>query len=210
MIEGIFVKIISFEKLDGKMNLIFEDESKLEVTEEDYLSLCLYEREEMSRDEYDCINRNTQVKKARIDAIKFISYKIRACKEVYQRLEKLDYGNEIIELTIESLIKDKYLDDLDYARRYTRTKIKLNKISRKQLEIELAQKGIRDDIISAVDELDDIDEYGDIRKIVEKKYCIEELRDSKKKLKAMKYLYSKGYGTELIQKVIDEIINQDC
>jgi len=120
------------------------------------------------------------------------------------------YGNEIIELTIESLIKDKYLDDLDYARRYTRTKIKLNKISRKQLEIELAQKGIRDDIISAVDELDDIDEYGDIRKIVEKKYCIEELRDSKKKLKAMKYLYSKGYGTELIQKVIDEIINQDC
>lgn len=203
------MRIVNVERLDGKFKISFEDESVLETSEEDYLSLCLYEREEITREEIQALKTNEFVKKARIDAIKFVSYKIRSCREVRQKLEKQGFNEEVIEETLKSLIKDRYLDDLDYARRYARTKIKLSKISKKQLEMELSQRGIREDIISEVSELDEIDEYGDIRRILDKKYNADELMDPKKKLKAMKYLYSKGYGTELIQKAIDGVSSED-
>lgn len=203
------MRIINVDRLDDKFKISFEDESVLEVLEDDYLSRCMYEREEMSKEEIDFFKKNELVKKARIDAIKYVSYKIRSCKEVRQKLEAQGFDEEIIAEAIETLIKDKYLDDLDYARRYARTKIKLGKISRKQLEIELSQKGIGDELIAEIAELDEINENEDIRKILAKKYSIDELMDQKKKLKAMKYLYSKGYGMELIQKAIDEAASQE-
>ena len=199
------MKIKTIDRSNKNVNIIFEDESTLEVDESDYLTMTLYSREELSKEECEYIKRNYQIKKARIEAIKYVSYKIRSCKEVYQRLLKLDFDADIIRIVIESLIKDKYLDDLDYAQRYARTKIKLNKISRKQLEIELSQKGISDDMISSLQEIEEIDEYGDIKRLLLKKYNVNELLDSKIKLKAMKFLFSKGYGIELIKRAIEEV-----
>lgn len=202
------VKIVKQDRLEGKYNICFEDDSILEVNEEDYLTHCLYERDELSRDEIENIALNNNVKKARTDAIKFVSYKIRSCLEVRQRLQKLGYDNTVIETAIESLLKDKYLNDFDYAGRYARTKIKLGRISRKQLETELLQKGISDSIILSLEVFNEIDEYSDIMKIIYKKYSPNELLDQKMKLKAMKYLYSKGYGTEIITNAVEQVIKE--
>jgi len=199
------LKIKDINRKEEKVEIVFEDDSVLEIEEADYLTMCLYDREELSKEECSEITYKNQVKKARLDAVKFISYKIKSTYEVIRRLKELGYDDLVIDTVINNLFRDNYLNDLDYAERYARTKIKLKRISKKQLEIELSQKGISDIIISNLKELQEIDEHGDVERILLKKYRAADLKDSKLRLKAMKFLYSKGYEVEIIQSVIDKV-----
>lgn len=200
------MKIKEFKRNEEKVEIIFEDDSVLEMEEADYLSMCLYDREELSKDEISEIIYKHQIKRAKLDAVKFISYKIKSTYEVIRRLKELGYNDEVIDTVVDALTRDNYLNDRDYAERYARTKIKLKKLSKKQLEIELLQKGISDEIIGNLRELHEINEYGDVERLLLKKYRAENLKDGKLRLKAMKFLYSKGYEVELIQSVIDNVI----
>jgi regulatory protein len=200
-----FLKIREINKKEQKVEIVFEDDSVLEMDEADYLTMCLYDREELLKEEISEIIYKSQVKKAKLDAVKFISYKIKSTYEVIRRLRELNYNNDVIDAVVEALTRDNYLNDRDYAERYARTKIKLKKISKKQLELELQQKGISDEIIANLRELYAIDEHSDIERLLLKKYRGSDLKDSKLRLKAIKFLYSKGYEVELIQSVIDKV-----
>lgn len=200
------MKIKEVKRDDQKVSIILENDFCLEVLVSDYITMNLYEKEEFSQEECERIKLITETKMARIDALKFLSYKIRSSREVFLKLQTLNYTDEAIENAITGLIADKYIDDMDYAQRYARTKIKLKKISKKQLEFELLQKGISEEIINTLDDLADIDEYTDIKNILAKKYNINDLKDNKIRLKAMKYLYSKRYSTELIQGILEDLL----
>lgn len=198
------MKIVETTRIDGKFLIEFEDGYKLDVDDEEYFKFYIYDKSELSLEECENIKRNTLIKKARSESIKFISYKIRSSMEVKRKLQELGYEDEVIEKVISALKRGKYLDDFDYAGRYARTKIKTKTISRKQLEFELIQKGIEEEIINSVLETNSIDEYNDALKIATKKLSNKPL-DNKSKLKIMKHLYSKGYATELINRVVNEL-----
>lgn len=191
-----------------KVEIVFEDGSVLEVEEADYLAMCLYDREDLSKEECSEIIYKNQVKRAKLDAVKFISYKIKSTFEVVKKLKELGYDNTVIDSVVDALVKDNYLNDKDYAERYARTKIKLKKISKKQLELELQQKGISDEIIANLSELHEIDEHGDVERLLLKKYKADDLKDNKLRLKAMKFLYSKGYDSDIIQSIIDKVVGK--
>lgn len=118
-------------------------------------------------------------------------------------------SNEIQKITseiIESLSKNKYINDEEFTRQFIQSKSKRNQSTNK-LKSDLIQKGISKDIITDIfNSNGEIDEFDSAIQLAEKKLTkIREIDLMKKKQKLSMYLGSKGYKWETIAKVMDRI-----
>jgi regulatory protein len=161
----------------------------------------LHEYSEIDIEKLKEIKRSESLKSAKNEALKYLSYKKRTMKEVENKLENLGYTREIIEEAILKLQELDYIDDMDYSISYIKQSQKLNPVSSERIKYNLKSKGIPNRIIeSALSEID-IDEYGDAKKLLSKKYKdIENMKDLKIKRKAIRFLKYRGYSDEIIKK----------
>jgi regulatory protein len=155
-------------------------------------------------------------------AINFLSYRARSIKEVQENLEKTlkkrklpvesteDHKKIILEV-IDKLIIQKFLDDTQFAMWWIEQRARNKPKSRMILRMELKQKGISQEIITAAlsnEELEAVvDDLSQARKLVEKK--IERYKDLPRNdiyKKLGGYLGRRGFSWEVIKRSIDEIL----
>lgn len=115
------------------------------------------------------------------------------------RVKKLD--PEEIEGLISRLTLDGYLNDQKFAKWWVNSRKNTRSISSLKLKSELAQKGIKSDIVNEVIEnnFDKEDELKALRDLVEKKRGKYETDQ-----KLMTYLASKGFNYSQIKEVLGE------
>ncbi|MGA1874662.1 MAG: regulatory protein RecX [bacterium] len=80
-------------------------------------------------------------------ALNYLSYRARSCKEVYDRLRRKGYDEEIVEQVVHYLIDLGYLDDRKFAYDWSCSLIDRKIAGRKLIRYELYRKGIPEDII---------------------------------------------------------------
>ncbi len=153
-------------------------------------------------------------------AINFLSYRARSIKEVQENLEKTlqkrklpvesteDHKKIILEV-IDKLIIQKFLDDTQFALWWIEQRARNKPKSKMVLRMELKQKGVSQEIITAAlsnEELEAvIDDLSQARKLVEKK--IERYKDLPRNdiyKKLGGYLGRRGFSWEVIKRSIDE------
>src|SRR4030065_223492 len=81
--------------------------------------------------------RNTPFSKA----LKYLSYKNRSTKEIYDYLLKKNFSEEEITQAIEKLIEYKFLDDSSFSEIFIRDR-QLKGRSKRMISYELKQKGV--------------------------------------------------------------------
>lgn len=144
-------------------------------------------------------------------ALRFLSFRSRSEKEVRDSLIKKQASNDTIEQIVEWLKDHKFLDDKEFARRFTEQRIKLRPRGMRVIKMELRQKGISQEIIeeiTAKNEGEEDNELAMAKRIVEKKiikYKGLEKRDIYQKLGS--HLASKGFNWDIIKQSIDSCIN---
>ncbi|MED4352518.1 recombination regulator RecX [Schinkia azotoformans] len=83
-----------------------------------------------------------EIKKAFNLALKFLSYRMRAEKEIRDYLYKKDYSEDIAGIVIERLKKHQYVNDLEFAKAFVRSRIVNSAKGPLLIRQELQQKGV--------------------------------------------------------------------
>jgi len=172
------------------------------ISEEDYISLNLYEKREITLDEINNIKSNLNFREAKSRAVKFLALKIRTENEVLKKLEDEGYDQEVAEVVIEELKSIGYINDKMYVQKYLYDRSKLKPISKKLLKYQLKNKGIIEEIIDEVVDSWEIDDETVAETLVKRKFGKYDLSDEKVIKKVYSFLLHRGYNSEIIQKIL--------
>lgn len=130
---------------------------------------------------------------AKRKAIKYIGISKKTEHEVRQKLIRLGYNQDVIDMVISYLLDIGYIDDCDYVESYIRQSERLLNYSIFEIKQKLLQKGIKKDIIE--------DKISILESSCYNKKLLEKLMESKCKnmepLKLKVYLYRRGIKDNL-------------
>ena len=141
---------------------------------------------------------------ARARAIKYIMYKMRTNKEVYDKLRELGFEEEIINKVISDLQQLEYINDEEYAKKFIETNKKSKKISKSMIKLKLKNKGINVEIIEKYLESLNVTDFDAIEKVLIKRKFSSDLPIEEKN-KIIAYCVRKGFSLDEVLKVIKEI-----
>ncbi|MGV3487337.1 MAG: RecX family transcriptional regulator [Tuberibacillus sp.] len=205
------VKISVHEKMRHYYNVTFiNNESRtwdMPVHEDVLVTKGLRKGLELSQEELVTLEKIENQNKAYQAALNYLSYRMRSIKEMQAYLRKKDFNDHIITSTIARLSKENWLNDLNFAEAYVRTK--MNAASKGPLLIynELRQKGISEDDARAALKEYPIDlQYKNALKFAEKKQNglrTDSYHEQNKKIAFA--LQQKGYEREIISTVIQAL-----
>jgi len=135
-------------------------------------------------------------------AAHLIKYRMRAEKELRNRLREKGYNSNIIDELMLKLKKIGMIDDHKFAYLYMYDKVTLNKKGTIAVSNDLLQLGVERYIVdeTAQKVKNEVNIY-DIAKEVAKKY----LSTKNDFLKLKKYLFRRGFDTEIIEYVIKDL-----
>ncbi len=111
--------------------------------------------------------------------------------EIREYLKRKEYDPELIDQQVDRLYKSKWLNDLDFARRWVENRRLLKSTSKRRLHQELKMKRVPDSIIQQALEEDDTDETEVLRNLVARKRQQSRYQDAQK---LMAYLMRQGYN----------------
>ena len=131
--------------------------------------------------------------------MRYVLFKKRTVKEVREKCRLLGFQDSYIDEIIEYLKENEYLDDEKYTMKYILNIVKLKKRSIQEIRFDLMRRGIEEQIIEKYITNDLYAfELKSAIELAKKKY-----KDCLDFIKVRKYLASKGYSREVINKSID-------
>ena len=142
----------------------------------------------------------------------YCNYQPRCHSEVRNKLYELGAYTEQVEELIAELIEKDLLNEERYAASLARGKFRMKRWGKNKILQQLRLQKISDYCIARAMKEIDPDEYDAVLKqLAEKKW--EELKGEKKTYirrgKVFRYMMQKGYESDLVQNVLNEIINAE-
>lgn len=162
-------------------------------------------KKEIDNSLYDKLMYENSICEAEEKAIKYISIRLRSIKEIKDYLVKNNYPKEVIDMAVDNLIKNKYLDDNIFTNAYIKDKLNFTTKGDYKIKMELINLGIEQSIIEENMSLIDNEVITNkIKKIIDKdirtnkKYNGQELRN-----KIYNHLVTQGYSKEKVINIIN-------
>lgn len=151
--------------------------------------------------------------KAKDSAFRLLGRRHHSTSELKTKLLRKNYPKEIVERVLIDLTDKEFLNDEQFANSYSEERTVKKKVGINKLKAELFKKGIErkivDHVISGIDsELS----YENALILAKKKLEFLKRRDieSKKlKTKIFSFLCSRGFETEIIMKVLNELVQDE-
>ena len=139
------------------------------------------------------------------------AYQERSQQEV--RMKLLQYQLHVAEREeiIATLIEETFLNEERFAKAFVRGKFRIKHWGLAKIKLELKKHNISDHVLQKAIKEIEADEYGKaLDKLIEKKIrSLEPMNEFQKRAALFRYLYSKGYESDLIQKRIEAIKNNE-
>ena len=145
------------------------------------------------------------------NALKFLSFRSRSEKEVFDHLIKKEDAIEVITQVIAKLKEQKFLNDYEFAKQWIESRMRFRPRSQKMLAFELKQKGISKEIIEQIFnfQFSIFNEKEQIQKLIEKK--IEKYKGLPRQEVFQKlggFLARRGFDYDTIKASIDDIFKK--
>lgn len=136
-------------------------------------------------------------------------YQERCHKEVERKLNEYSLIPQAKEIILLHLLEHNFLNEERFSRSFARGKFRIKKWGKKRIVRELKFRNISEyNIKSALKEINQEDYISVVYELVEKKNdTILEKNIFRKKEKIINYLLYRGYETDLIFKVINEVVS---
>lgn len=133
-------------------------------------------------------------------------------KVILDKLKTKGYDEEVTNEIIAFMSKYGYIDDENYAKKFTKDANNIKKDGINKIKQKLKTKGISDNHIEkALSKVTEKEQFNNAYHKINKK--IENYKEKSKnkyelKSKCFKYLLNQGFKTEIIQKVLNEILEE--
>ncbi|MFT4451286.1 regulatory protein RecX [Parvimonas sp. G1425] len=200
---------INYSKSKEVFEVVFEDETKLllnyNIFEKYKVSVDMY----FSEDEILEMKYFSDIERAKSRAINYISGKLKTKYEVRLKLKENGFAEDIIDEVLDILEKEEYLNDKVYCEIFIEDKKKLNGYGKNKIKSLLIQKGISKNIFEDfLNEFEYDEEFDNALKMGIKKLNLlsNEEDNFKKKQKIINYLTYRGFGFDVINDVLREIL----
>ena len=123
-------------------------------------------------------------------------------------LKALDGDKAGAEKIIETLVREKYIDEIRYSSAFARDKASIAGWGETKIRYMLSAKGIpRDTISLALEEIDEGKAAGRLGKLMENKF--KSLKDDPQcRMKMLRFALGRGYGYEEVSSVLDGLMRR--
>lgn len=154
--------------------------------------------------------KEDEAKKAITASLNLISYRSRAAGELRTKLREKGYSPEAIDTAVNRMQELNYLDDEAFAERWVASRQNTRPRSERMLKRELAEKGIDRETIEQTIEEAGVDEFGDALALAQKKAeSMRGLEPAVRERRLSGFLGRRGYGYDIVRRVIDILENPD-
>ena len=169
----------------------------------------IQEDAQLSEETIKEIKKEILEKRAKLRAMHLLERMDRTEAELYAKLKRDLYPEDIIEIAMRYVKSFGYIGDKGYARRFVESR--QGSKSKLEIKMSLLQKGISKEIVSEVLEAyyDGQDESMAIQRLLDKKRFSTETATEEEKRKIYGYLMRKGFSYEEIRRVIKEQLYDD-
>lgn len=152
--------------------------------------------------------KSLTVDEALLKVMNYCVYQDRCHQEVEKKLNDLKMYEDAKAYIITKLIEEDFLNEERFARSYARGKFRIKKYGRLRILRDLKAKDISAyNRKAALSEIDEEDYLKTLRELSEQKLkTLKETDDYKKKQKLYQHLAYKGYETDLIYDVINDLL----
>ena len=213
-------KISQQQKQSNRYSLFIDEKFFIGVDQEILIKYALHKDQVVDQDLLDKVKSAENDHKLYSAAINYLSYGMRSIKEMRDYLNKqkdkkenYDPSEEVIEETLERLIRQGYLNDLEYAKSYVRTNYTLKSKGPTVIQNELkVKKGINEmDILEALDEYPVDEQSENIQKLAEKFIRTKKsLPPKMMRNKLYTHLISKGFDKDIVNQHMSELTFEDA
>ena len=200
---------INYSKSKEVFEVVFEDETRLllnyNIFEKYKVSVDMY----FSEDEILEMKYFSDIERAKSRAMNYISGKLKTKYEVRLKLKENGFAEDVIDEVLDILEKEEYLNDKIYCEIFIEDKKKLNGYGKNKIKSLLIQKGISKNIFEGfLNEFEYDEEFDNALKMGIKKLELlsNEEDNFKKKQKIINYLVYRGFGFDVINDVLKEIL----
>mgnify|MGYP002570371832 FL=1 len=206
---NIITKIECGNRNKNRVNIYIDEEYAFSVDMEIVYKEGLKVKDSVDYDKLKKIIEEDNYIKCKNAAIKIIERSYKSEKEIKDKLLKKEFDNNTVNRTLSFLKEYNLIDDEKLVSMYV--KDRLRNQGEKKIKYSLMQKGINEELIYR--ELNKVnnDDLEDIAyNLALKKYEVLSKRENDKyKLyqKLTRYLMSRGYGYDLISRVVKRIVN---
>ena len=169
----------------------------------------IQEDAQLSEETIKEIKKEILGKRAKLRAMHLLERMDRTEAELYTKLKRDLYPEDIIEIAMQYVKSFGYIGDKGYARRFVESR--QGSKSKLEIKMSLLQKGISKEIVSEVLEAyyDGQDESMAIQRLLDKKRFTAETATEEEKRKIYGYLMRKGFAYEDIRRVVKEQLYDD-
>lgn len=148
---------------------------------------------------------NKELTRARNIAYRFLTYRPRSRAEIETKLRDKEFKNTIIDAVLTDLARLGYVNDLQFAREWTRSRIRFQGFGRRRIGQELKNKGIGREIIREVfaEAFSDEAESETAKRVAGKKLnTMKSLDRETRRRRLAGFLERKGFTFEIIRTVL--------
>lgn len=200
---------INYSKSKEVFEVVFEDETKLLLNYNIFEKYKVSVDMDFSEDEILEMKYFSDIERAKSRAINYISGKLKTKYEVRLKLKENGFAEDVIDEVLDILEKEEYLNDKVYCEIFIEDKKKLNGYGKNKIKSLLIQKGISKNIFEYfLNEFEYDEEFDNALKMGIKKLELlsNEEDNFKKKQKIINYLTYRGFGFDVINDVLKEIL----
>ncbi|MCM8779459.1 MAG: recombination regulator RecX [Candidatus Omnitrophica bacterium] len=147
------------------------------------------------------------IEKAKNYALKLLKYRPRTQKEIFERLIKKKYPQDLIEKVVQELKEAGLLNDREFVKFWINWRREVNPRSKNFIFWELRKKGVSEDLIKEkLEEINSEDDFSQAEQLAKKQF--ERLKDrepEKKKIRIYGYLKRRGFAESIIYDILNNL-----
>ena len=186
---------------DQKNGFVFtcDDGRELLISYDIYQNLRLHAPAEPSAEQEELLLAEDARFRAFTVGLRYASYQPRTTNEVKRRLSREKIPSSVQQEVVEKLVKNGWLDDAEYARRYAQDKQRKG-WSLRHISSALREKGVDYGLIrDVIENIPATSEQDVLRQLIQKKYARRNLSDEKEFQRTVQALCRRGF---LLQDVL--------
>lgn len=192
-----------------RYNIFLNEEYAFSVHEDILIKHRLVKGESVDLQDMERIIQDEEQNNAYMKALRAIGRRPHSSSELKRKLKESGYEPPIIEWVIEKLAAQNYLNDEEFAKMWTDSRIISQKKGRNLVRQELQQKGIDKELVKhAMENINQEDEIAGAMKLAQTKWkqTSGELFDKKRKTAA--FLMRRGYTGAVVTKVLGQLSSE--
>jgi regulatory protein len=186
-----------------RYNIFINEEYAFSVHEDILIKHRLIKGETINPEEIETITIDEERNNAYMKAIRIIGRRPHSALEVKRKLKEAGYELPVIEWACEKLAEQKYLNDEEFAKMWTDSRIISQRKGRNLVRQELQQKGIHKELVkNAMETINPEDEFTGAMKLAQTKWKQTSGETIEVKRKTAAFLMRRGYTGSIVNKVL--------